>query len=598
MSSESPGWPRLAGSAAGSSAPGEFERVFFGDGRAVTRIGDGELGGKARGLLLIRDVLDRNLDRLERSGAEVGIPAMTVITTSFFDAFLDRNGLRETAASDIPDERMAHAFLHGDLPAELAGDLRALTEEVRQPLAVRSSGLLEDALFRPFAGVYTTKMIPNNQADPSARFQVLVEAVKYVWASAFFREAKAYRRTMRKTDDDEKMAVLIQEVVGLRHFDRFYPDVSGVARSYNYYPVGDASREEGVVNLALGLGKTIVDGGVTWAYAPSRPRTPPPFGSPQDLLRNTQRELWAVNLGQAPAYDPVRETEYLVRADLSDAELDGTLRFTASTYLEGSDRIVPGTGPDGPRALDFGPVLQLAEWPLNDIVRELMRICEDALRSPVEIEFAATFDPRAGRPLRVSFLQVRPLVVPETAVTVAKEEAADPATLVATRCALGNGEDLTIRDIVWVDPAEHDPARHPAVARAAEAANRRFLDADRPYLLIGFGRWGSSDPWLGPPVTWGQICAARAIVEASLPSLPGDLSQGSHFFHNISSFGVPYFMVRHDTGDRLDWDWIRGLPAEDLGEGLRHAELSRPLTVRVDGRSGRGIIRRPGSGSE
>jgi hypothetical protein len=540
-------------------------------------------------------VLNEHLDRLERPGVEVGIPAMTVITTSFFDAFVDRNGLRSVAESEMPDERLAHAFQQADLPAELAGDLRALTEEVRQPLAVRSSGLLEDALFRPFAGVYTTKMIPNNQADPSARFQALVEAVKYVWASAFFREAKAYRRTMRKTDDDEKMAVLIQEVVGQRHFDRFYPDVSGVARSYNYYPVGDARRDEGVVNLALGLGKTIVDGGVTWAYAPSRPRTPPPFASPHDLLRNTQRELWAVNLGQAPAYDPVRETEYLVRADLADAELDGTLRFTASTYLEASDRFVAGIGPDGPRALDFGPVLQLGEWPLNDIVLGLMRVCEEALKSPVEIEFAATFDPNAERPMRVSFLQVRPLVVPDTAVTVTEEEARHPATVVSTRVALGNGEDATIRDIVWVDPDHHDPALHSAVARAAERVNRRFLEADRPYLLIGFGRWGSSDPWLGPPVTWGQICAARAIVEASLPSLPGDLSQGSHFFHNISSFGVPYFMVRHDAGDLLDWDWIRSLPAEDLGEGLRHSVLPGPVTVKVDGRTGRGVIRRPGA---
>ncbi|HMB69592.1 MAG TPA: phosphoenolpyruvate synthase, partial [bacterium] len=225
--------------------------------------------------------------------------------------------------------------------------------------------------------------------------------------------------------------------------------------------------------------------------------------------------------------------------------------------------------------------------------RDLMGICEEALSSPVEIELAVTFRPKADRPMRLSFLQVRPLAVPETAITVEPAEVEDPSALVATRCALGNGEDASIRDVVWMDPAEHDPARHPAVALRAEEINRRFLEDDKPYLLIGFGRWGSSDPWLGPPVTWGQICAARAIVEASLPTLPGDLSQGSHFFHNISSFGVPYFLVRHDTGDRVDWDWIRGLPSHDLGDGLRHTELPAPVTVKVDGRSGRGVIRRP-----
>jgi len=594
MSSESPGWPRPAGSAAGSSVPPRFDRIFFDSGPSSTRIGDGEVGGKAHGLLFVRDVLDAHLDRLAFPGVQVGIPRMTVLTTSVFDAFLDRNGLREVAASDLPDERMAHAFQQGDLPVEIVGDLRALTEEAHRPLAVRSSSLLEDALFRPFAGVYATKMIPNHQSDPNARFRVLVEAVKFVYASTFFADAKAYRRGGVGGDVEEKMAVLIQEVVGARHFDRFYPDVSGVARSYNYYPVGSAERDEGVVNLALGLGKAIVDGGISWAFSPARPGAPPPFASPSDLLRNTQNEFWAVNMEATPPYDPLREDEYLVRGHLQDAELDGTLEWTASTYLPDSDRLVPGTGPDGPRALTFAPLLQIGTWPLTEVVRTLLEISAEALGAPVEIEFAVTFDERSDTPLRFAFLQVRPLVVPGTEVRVDPAELDAPEVLVASDRVMGHGVLEGLRDIVYVEPEGYDPARNPQIAREAEEMNRRFLESGRNYLLVGFGRWGSSDPWLGSPVTWGQICAARGIVEASLPTLPGDLSQGSHFFHNITAFGVPYFTVRHDSAGRIDWEWIRSLPVVAETEHLRHVTLAEPLTVKVDGRTGRGIIRRPG----
>lgn len=595
MSSGSREWPKPAGSVAGSSRHARFERVFFGSGHRSMRIGDGEVGGKASGLLLVRDVLDANLERIGRPGVAVGIPTMTVITTELFDAFLKRNRLGDTAASDLPDDRMAHAFLRADLPVELVGDLRALTEEVRSPLAIRSSSRLEDALHRPFAGVYATKMIPNDQADPSERFRTLVEAVKFVYASTFFRDAKAYRRRACVGETDEKMAIVIQEVVGRRHFDRHYPDVSGVARSYNYYPVGHARRDEGVVNLALGLGKTIVDGGITWAYSPARPRTPPPFASAVDLLRNTQTGYWAVHMGRPAEYDPTRETEYLEHADLEAAELDGTLRHTASTYVAASDRLVPGIGAAGPRALNFAPLLELEEWPLNDVLREALAVCEDAHGAPVEIEFAATIDEKASEPMRLAFLQVRPMMVPDTEVGVTEEELAAPDSVVASDRVLGNGIVDTIRDVVHVNRAAYDPSLHRAIAQQAEELNAGLLDAGRPYLLIGFGRWGSSDSWLGSPVTWGQICGAGAVVEVSLPDLPGDLSQGSHFFHNITSFGVPYFMVRHDTGGRIDWAWLEGLPAAAETANLRHVRLPEPLVIRVDGRSGRGLVRRPGA---
>jgi hypothetical protein len=358
--------------------------------------------------------------------------------------------------------------------------------------------------------------------------------------------------------------------------------------------VGNARREEGVVNLAHGLGKSIVDGGVTWAYSPAQPRTPPPFSSAGDLLKHTQTKFWAVNMGPFPEYDPVRETEYLEQSGLRDADLDGTLRFVASTYQAASDRLVPGVGADGPRALNFAPILELDEWPLNDVLRDLLEICEQALEAPVEIEFAVTFDAKAETPLRIAFLQVRPMVVPSSEVRIEAAEMTAPDVLVASDRVMGNGVLETIRDIVYVRPDDYSSSRNREIAKEAEMMNRRLLDEGRGYLLVGFGRWGSSDSSLGSPVTWGQICGAHAIVEASLPSLPGDLSQGSHFFHNITGFGVPYFMVRHDSGGKIDWDWMRSLVPVSESANLRHVTLERPLVVRVDGRTGHGIVSRPG----
>ncbi len=334
-----------------------FDRDLFGSQETFTQMGNGEIGGKAKGLLYVREALLSQVDPKFTDTFIVNIPVLTVIATDIFDIFIARNELTETAQSDLPDDRIAHAFQAAEFPAEVIGDLRGLIEKVRTPLAVRSSSLLEDALFRPFAGVYGTKMIPNNQADTDTRFRKLIEAIKFVFASTFFKEAKNYIKVTGMSPADEKMAVIIQEVVGNGHGERYYPEISGVARSYNYYPFGKADSDEGVVSLALGLGKTIVDGGKSWSYCPKYPRIGPPYGSTSEILRQTQTDFWAVNMGKPPAHDPVRETEYLVQGDLSKAEYDGTLDNIASTYQAQSDRIVIGTGADGPRVLDFAPVL-------------------------------------------------------------------------------------------------------------------------------------------------------------------------------------------------------------------------------------------------
>jgi hypothetical protein len=495
------------------------------------------------------------------------------------------------AQSDLPDDRIANAFQQSQLPEEIVGDLKALMDEVHQPLAVRSSSLLEDALFRPFAGVYETKMTPNNQPDPTARFRKLVEAIKFVYASTYFRSARNYIRATDRSIRDEKMAVIIQEVVGRRHDDRFYPELSGVCRSYDFYPGMHSRREDGVVNLALGLGKTIVEGDPTWTYSPGRPKAPPPFESVVDTLKNTQTKFWAVNMGRPPAYDPIRETEYLVRLDLSAAEYDDTLAFVASTHDADSGRLSPGVARSGARALTFAPLLELETYPLNRLIKTMLTMCERALDVKVEIEFAMTLPgPGGAENARLGLLQVRPMVVSDEQVALTAEDMSGPNVLVASSRVMGNGTDSTIQDVVYVKPESFEARYTRAIARELEQVNAALLTAGRPYLLIGFGRWGSSDPWLGIPVNWGDICGAKAIVEATLPDMIVELSQGSHFFHNISSFHVSYFSVRHQAVPGIDWDWLNAQPAESETTYLRHVRLDDALVVKVDGRAGRGAI--------
>jgi hypothetical protein len=564
-----------------------YSRRLFDPSQRLSRLGSGELGGKAHGLIQAAEVLARRGAELESIGLAVDVPALVVLGTDLFETFLDRNDLRELVAGEPTDEAIRSAFQQAPVPAEMAGDFAALAGEVRSPLAVRSSSLLEDALGQPFAGVYGTKMIPGNQVQPQARLRALLDAVKFVWASTFFQEARAYRRAAGG-DRPEKMAVLVQEVVGRAHGDRFYPEISGVARSIDFYPQGRARPEDGIVHLALGLGKTIVDGELCWSFSPAHPEVGPPFGSVRDLVAATQTRFWAVNTGPPPSYDPMTETEYLVRPGLAEAESDGTLRSTASTYDPASDRLVPGTGRKGPRVLTFAPILVYRELPLAGTIRALLDVCAEEMGAPVEIEFALSLPP--GGPRRLGFLQVRPLAVGSEAVEVSEAELAAPTAVVASRAALGNGR-CQVRDLVWVDPANFETAATPAIAEEIATLNRGLLEEGRPYLLIGFGRWGSSEPWLGIPVRWDQISGARCIVEAALPGLSPEPSQGSHFFHNLSSFQVCYLTVRPE-GPGIDWEWIRRQPVERRTAHVRHARLAGPLEVAVDGTSGRGVVRR------
>jgi phosphoenolpyruvate synthase/pyruvate phosphate dikinase len=551
----------------------------------LTFIGSGSSGGKAQGLAFINDILTSEFISGDFHGVHVGIPTMSVIRSDVFDAFMKRNDLFEIAFSDLPDERIAHAFQKASLPTEILGDLRALATRVDTPLAIRSSSILEDAMYEPFAGIYATKMIPNNQHSPDIRFQKLTEAIKFIYASTYFKSAKDYMEATHHRTEDEKMGVIIQEVMGQRHNDRFYPEISGVARSYNFYAMGRAKPEEGVVNLASGLGKTIVDGGISWTYSPAHPKISPPFGSTGELLKQTQTEFWAVNMGKPSAYDPVKETEYMLKANLLDAEEDGTLRYTASTLNVHSDRVSMGIGAKGPRILNFALLLDLNEIPLNDLIKSLLSICEKAVDAPVEIEFAMTFTPP-----RFGFLQVRPMVVSQEQIDISEMALTGENVLAASENVLGNGESETIRDIVYVKPENFDAKFTRKIVYELEAINKKLVAEKNPYLLIGLGRWGSSDPWLGIPVNWGQISGAKVIVEATLAHMNVEQSQGSHFFHNLTSFGVSYFSVPFTGKYQIDWNWLDGNNSVEETRFIRHVKLSSPLKVSVDGKNRWGVI--------
>lgn len=569
-----------------------FDRRFFEGPETFTAIGRGALGGKAAGLRRAHDVLEARPDALRFEALGISVPTLTVIATDVFDLFLDRTGLRELATAEPGDHHVARAFQQAELPVEITGDLWSLVRRVRTPLAVRSSSLLEDAIDHPFAGVYGTKMTPNDAFDPETRFRRLVEAVKFVWATTFFRDARAAVRAAGRDPDEEKMAVIVQEVVGRRHAARFYPDVAAVARSYNFYPYASASPGEGVIDLALGLGKTIVDGGRTWTYSPDRPKAAPPLAIPEGLLEQTQTGFWAIRMGPPPAFDPTAEVEYMEHCDLADAEADGVLHRVASTWDAGRDRLVPGTAAIGPRVLDFAPLLHFDLWPFTSAVRGLMTLFEEALESPVEIELALTFPDRAGDPARLGFLQVRPMARTSEAIDVPETDLSAAATVIASARVLGNGVTRGIRDIVYVRPDRFDVMRTRAIAAEVGALNRRLVEAGKPYVLVGFGRWGSSEPTLGVPVTWPQIAGARAIVEAVSPRLRADMSQGAHFFHNIVGLRVPYFSIGTRGNGRIDWDWLASLPRIEEGPYASWVESPGPLTVRVDGRTGRGVIAR------
>jgi len=571
----------------------QFGRKFFDSGERVTYIGSGSVGGKAKGLIAIDDLLNsKKFDKDRFSQIEVNVPVLTILRTDIFDKFMRMNDLYRVAYSGLPDDRISHAFQKADLPFEILGDLRSLISEVHIPLAIRSSSKLEDAMYEPFAGVYGTKMIPNNQFDVDTKFHKLTEAIKFVYSSTYFRAAKEYIKATKHTIKDEKMAVIIQEVVGEIHQNRYYPEISGVAKSFNFYPSGNAKPEDGVVNLGLGLGKTIVDGGSSWFYSPEYPRVEPPFGSIGDMLKGTQLDFWSVDMGPPPKYDPINEVEYLCKDDLSVAESDGVLKLLVSTVDAASGRLNIGMGIKGPRILTFAPLLSYDRIQLNELIKYIVELCEKYFDAPVEIEFAMTLAKKDENPQvhKFGFLQVRPMVVSDVNVKIENNELIGGNVLVASNHVIGNGILDNIEDIVFLKNEIFDVNNTRIMAQEIELINDKLLDENRKYLLIGFGRWGTSDEWAGVPVKWGQVSGVRVIVEIMLENINFDISQGSHFFHNLTSFNVFYFSNPFNSEFDIDWKWLNEQPIIEDELYTRHIRLKTPLTIKADALKSIGVI--------
>jgi hypothetical protein len=566
-----------------------YSRDSFGPHVRFSRLGAGAMGGKARGLAFMDRIISAHLPDGTFPGIRIAIPRTVVLCTGVFEQFLEDNKLLEKDFAMMPDDRIAAAFLQADLPITVLGDLRAFVEEVRTPVGVRSSSLLEDALFQPFAGVYESLMLPNSSNETDARFQHLCDAVKFVFASTYFEKARTYIQATPSKVGDERMAVIIQEVAGAKHGDAFYPDVSGVARSYDYWPFGSCENTDGVANVALGLGKTIVDGGVSFRFCPLHPNVPH-YGSVRELMKQSQKRFYAVALQSQIGQTGLDDSATLVHLDLETAEGDGVAEELVSTYDPGSDRLYPGTGRDGARVIDFGPMLGGDAFPLAKIVGLMLKMGEVALGCPVEIEFALTLDRTGEGVHEFAFLQVRSMVAKSDLVSVELGDIAKGDALCQSDSVMGNGVIDGLADFIYVNPEKFDLANSQAVVPRIRKMNKEMLDAGRPYVLIGPGRWGSTDPWLGIPIIWSDIAGAKVIIETPVEGRVIDPSQGSHFFQNMSSLKVGYFTIKPRFAEDFDWEWLRSLPvvAED-GE-VRLARAAEPVQVRIDGRTGRGAI--------
>jgi len=573
----------------------EFKKDTFDPETSFTRIGGGALGGKAKGLGFLNTLINNYDVRQKYDGVQIAIPSAVVLGTELFDRFLDENNLRKFALESNDDVDITGRFLDkGIFPENLLGDLAAFLDLTRGPLAVRSSSLLEDSQYHPFAGVYETYMIPNSHPDPFVRLGQLVTAIKRVYASTFYQCTKDYFKVTDYHLEEEKMAVIIQRMVGAQHGTRFYPDFSGVAKSYNFYPVSPQKPLDGIVSVALGLGKTIVDGGLTVRFCPKYPNHLLQHFSTSEALRNNQSEFYALDLTARPTQAAETSDMLVKNFGLSEAEEDGTLNYVASTYSRENDALYDGISREGFRVVSFAPILRNKLLPLPQILTLLMDMGSWGMGSPIEMEFAVTMSVQPEQRKEFALLQLRPLGLSKETDPLEIEDVAHDRLVCSSSQVLGHGVSPGIHDIVFVDVERFDRAKSHDAAHEVMQFNEKLLAQKRPYLLIGVGRWGSLDPWLGIPVRWDQISGAKVIVEAGFKDMEVDPSQGSHFFHNITSFRISYFTVNSVNQDGfVDWEWLRTIPVVEEKKFVRHIRLTNPVVAKVDGPQNKGIILKP-----
>ena len=569
----------------------DFDRELFDASTDLYRIGGGSLGGKARGLAFANFLLNTFPIEEQFPGVQVTVPPSVVLGTDVFDRFLEENRLRDFALEVRDDQKILKRFLKARFPRDIEADLATFLSLIRYPLAVRSSSLLEDSPFQPFAGIYETYMLANNEAETRDRLQRLIAAVKQVYASTFSERAKAYLEATSYRLEEEKMAVIIQKIVGGVHGNRFYPDFSGIIRSHNFYPTGPMKCEDGIAAVALGLGKTVVEGEACLRFSPIYPQHPVQFSSVDDMVENSQRTFHALQLDG----DDGSEIEVGVRRfNLEVAEADGVLTALGSTFSAENNAVYDGLSREGLRLVSFAPILKQGLFPLADLLGFLAKLGTWGTSTEVEIEFAVNFTTPPGEPKEFGFLQMRPMALAETVEDLDLQEVDASRILCRSPRVLGNGKIHDLRDLVVVNYEHFDRARSQDAARELGRINARLTQENFPYLLIGVGRWGSNDPWLGIPVTWDQIAGARVIVESGFRDTRVSPSQGTHFFHNITSANIGYFTVNPEVGDGLvDWKWMAGQPALEEGTFFRHIRLKEPLLVLMNGRKQEGLILKP-----
>lgn len=576
----------------------DFNKNTFDTSHGFARIGGGSLGGKARGLSFINKLV-YNYEVYDKfDGIYIGIPPGVVIGTDVFDQFLEENDLRNFALNCSDDEEIKSRFLEAKkFPEETLNQLRDYLDIVKEPLSVRSSSLLEDSQYHPFAGVYETYMIPNNSENPDIRLGDLINAIILVYASTFYNSSKDYIKITNYRLEEEKMAVIIQKTVGSKHQNRFYPDLAGVAKTYNFYPLPPIKSNDGIVSVALGLGKTIVEGGTSIRFCPKYPTHLIQFHSTKEALDNNQQEFFALDLDTIRDLENTNviiQEEYIKKYDINIAEADGTLQYVGSTYSTENDAIYDGISRKGVRLVTFSPILKHKIFPLPQILELLLDLGSWGMGSAIEIEFAVNLSVPQGEKKHFAVLQMRPLVISRGSEELNINEIKKDKILCKSNEVLGNGIIKDIKDIIYVDFHKFERALSHDVALEVNQFNSKMLSENKPYLLIGVGRWGTLDPWLGIPVTWSQICGAKVIVEAGMKDLIVEPSQGSHFFQNLTSFSIGYFTVNTNNKDsHIDWDWLNSIKPFEEKNFVKHVYLKKPITIKMNAHENLGVILKP-----
>lgn len=556
------------------------------------RIGQGSLGGKGRGLAFIDSIIKKYPICDNFDGVTVSIPRTVVLCTDIFDQFMEENNLYPIALSDAPDEEILRCFINAKLPSQLKDDFLALFEVIDKPLAIRSSSLLEDSHYQPFAGIYSTYMVPRLD-NKEEMLHLLGDAIKSVYASVFYADSKAYMTATSNLIDQEKMAIIIQEVAGAEHDGYYYPSFAGVGRSLNYYPINDEMPEDGVAEIAVGLGKYIVDGGLALRFSPRHPDKVLQTSTLDLALRDTQTQLYALDLKDVEGGFKVDDGFNIKKIRVQDAAKNGSLRYMVSTFDPYDQVIRDSEYGNGRRVVTFANVLQHKAFPLAEIVDFMLSEGEKEMRRPVEIEFAGCIDKHGETKGNVYWLQIRPIVDRKEMLDEKIMHTSDSQLIMKTSSALGHGMMDGVTDVVYVKTQNFSSLNNPMVAREIEKLNKSYVEADKGYILIGPGRWGSSDPALGIPVKWAHISAARVIAETALPGYRIEPSQGTHFFQNLTSFGVGYFTINDKNGDICDIEYLDSMPAVYESDHLRSVRFSRPLQIGINGKTGLGIIVKP-----